>query len=332
MTIYSLLRVDCRGGYIMGKIVKKYKDGMYQFSYQLDRSESLNYREVLLLSNPGITSIASLQVGKHKSRFVLSCQFNNHMELTEYIKKPISENEFFSLMRSIANILVMFTKLQMEQQQLVMNQDYIFVDRSTKTLTVIYLPILQCTKLFDVPNFLLNLFNQLHLSSNQTMIRRYIEFIESGRIFNSLVFEKFTAEQSTKYSGESVDYVNQSVNKIPLDEFKTLPETFFQKKNETKKKVYLMRISTREVIPIEKKVFRIGKDREKVDYAIIDNDLVSGVHADIINKDKKYYICDNYSTNRTYLDDNVVVSQREQELVSGSRLTFADEEFEFFIE
>ena len=52
------------------------------------------------------------------------------------------------------------------------------------------------------------------------------------------------------------------------------------------------------------------------DYLLSDNPAVSRMHAIIHNVDNTYYICDNYSTNATYLNG--------QKLEPGQKL-FADE-------
>lgn len=91
----------------------------------------------------------------------------------------------------------------------------------------------------------------------------------------------------------------------------------------------LIRKRTDEAIRIDKPVFRIGKEEGYVDYLIPDNPAISRSHADIITKDGKYFIYDNSSTNRTYVNNVMIPSLKDIVLEDGATIRMADEEFEF---
>lgn len=91
----------------------------------------------------------------------------------------------------------------------------------------------------------------------------------------------------------------------------------------------LTRVKNGEHISITKQVFKIGKERAKVDYCIPDNNSISRHHASIINKGGVFYLVDMKSTNFTFVNGNKVVPEQEIKLSSGDRFKLADEEFEF---
>ncbi|MCM1543484.1 MAG: FHA domain-containing protein [Blautia sp.] len=91
----------------------------------------------------------------------------------------------------------------------------------------------------------------------------------------------------------------------------------------------LYRGSTEEVILVNKPVFRIGKERNCVDYCVTDNDKVSRNHAEIITRGHRYFVIDLNSRNRTYINEVPLPAQQETEIVGGNRLKLANEEFEF---
>ena len=93
---------------------------------------------------------------------------------------------------------------------------------------------------------------------------------------------------------------------------------------------YLMRIKTNECMTIDKPVVRIGKDEKYVDLTISGNAAVSRSHANIISREGNYYIIDLNSTNRTYVDGQVIPSNVETLIKHGSRITLANEEFAFY--
>lgn len=94
----------------------------------------------------------------------------------------------------------------------------------------------------------------------------------------------------------------------------------------------LIRRKNNDEIIINKPVFRIGKEKSYVDYFVSDNKAISRSHADIITRRKQYYIYDNNSTNKTFVNEIVIPIQREVEIFTGNIIKIGDEEFEFHIE
>ena len=60
----------------------------------------------------------------------------------------------------------------------------------------------------------------------------------------------------------------------------------------------LIRKKNNERITITKAVFKIGKERRKVDYCISDNTNISRSHADVVFKDGQFFIIDNNACER----------------------------------
>lgn len=94
---------------------------------------------------------------------------------------------------------------------------------------------------------------------------------------------------------------------------------------------YLVREKTQEEISVDKPAFRIGKERSFCDYFVSSNNAISRSHADIITKGGRYYIIDNNSTNKTYVDGRVIPVMKEIEIFSGTKLRLANEDFTFYI-
>lgn len=92
---------------------------------------------------------------------------------------------------------------------------------------------------------------------------------------------------------------------------------------------YLIRKKTDERIPLNKPVFRIGKEKSYVDYFISDNTAISRSHANIIMREGKYYVMDTNSTNHTFVNGQLLQSNVETEITHGAVVKLANEEFEF---
>ena len=92
---------------------------------------------------------------------------------------------------------------------------------------------------------------------------------------------------------------------------------------------HLIRTRNNEKIPLNKPVFRIGKERSYVDYFIGDNTAISRSHANIVNHNGEFYVVDTNSTNHTYVNGGMIQSNVETKLSHGTKIRFANEDFEF---
>lgn len=92
---------------------------------------------------------------------------------------------------------------------------------------------------------------------------------------------------------------------------------------------HLIRTKNNEKIPLNKPVFRIGKERSYVDYFISDNTAISRGHANIVNHDGEFFVVDTNSTNHTYVNGGMIQSGVETKLSHGTKIRLANEDFEF---
>lgn len=111
------------------------------------------------------------------------------------------------------------------------------------------------------------------------------------------------------------------------DETMILSEIKFQER--VSDIAYLTRESTNETIEIVSVIFKIGKERQYVDYFIGDNPTVSRSHADILRKENRFYIIDNNSTNHTYIDGEIIPSGKEILLEDGAEIMLGNEKLTF---
>jgi len=93
----------------------------------------------------------------------------------------------------------------------------------------------------------------------------------------------------------------------------------------------MQRVSTGEIVSINKPVFRLGKERSYVDYFVANNNAVSRSHADIITRGSKYFVVDLNSKNHTYVNEQILAPHCETALFDGDRVKLGNEEFLFRI-
>ena len=92
---------------------------------------------------------------------------------------------------------------------------------------------------------------------------------------------------------------------------------------------HLIRTKNNEKIPLNKPVFRIGKERSYVDYFVSDNTAISRGHANIVNHNGEFFVVDTNSTNHTYVNGAMIQSGVETKLTHGDKIRLANEDFEF---
>lgn len=92
---------------------------------------------------------------------------------------------------------------------------------------------------------------------------------------------------------------------------------------------HLIRKRNNEVIPVNKSVFRLGRNYEYNDYMIAENEFVGNSHCHILTRDGEYFIVDDNSKNHTYVNGVMIPPGTEVKLIHGQVFRLADEEFEF---
>lgn len=110
-------------------------------------------------------------------------------------------------------------------------------------------------------------------------------------------------------------------------------KTVMKKGSETGKNAKITRVKTNESVAVSSGQFKIGRERNFVNFFIGDNSTIGRIHAQIDYNDGKYYITDINSLNHTYLgnDSQPIQSGMQYELYSGVHFRLSDEEFIFTI-
>ena len=122
----------------------------------------------------------------------------------------------------------------------------------------------------------------------------------------------------------------KSIPSLSAEKRQPLPELVKKDiPHSTEKFPTLTRRSTGVTVNIDRPVFRIGKERDRVDFCITENRTVSRLHATIYTRNGSCFIEDNNSTNRTYINGTPLIPDREIKLKDGDVLKLSNEEFDF---
>jgi len=135
--------------------------------------------------------------------------------------------------------------------------------------------------------------------------------------------------------GDSIEKPNNSVGRTVIiggsaNEGKTVFKKDLQKSACV---AQLTRTGTNETATIKSNPFKIGKEKNYVDFFVSGNQTVSRIHAQIHNIDGNYFLEDINSTNHSFIGNDTTPIQSGQmyPLQSGMRFRLSDEEFVFKI-
>ena len=131
-------------------------------------------------------------------------------------------------------------------------------------------------------------------------------------------------EENLEKDKNKENNIKKSVTSFEKTQLLEPPE---KKINENDKKYSLVRKSDGEVIPINRSIFRIGKDPSFADLCISENKTVSRKHAEINIKNGTVYIKDLQSTNGTFIDGYKILPENEVEVKNEQKIKISNEEF-----
>lgn len=92
---------------------------------------------------------------------------------------------------------------------------------------------------------------------------------------------------------------------------------------------YLLRLQTGERVELTHFPFLVGTERGSVSYCVTGNAAVSRRHAEFTLQDGECAVCDQRSTNKTYVNDCALVPSIPQLLKDGDELRLGNERFRF---
>ncbi len=99
---------------------------------------------------------------------------------------------------------------------------------------------------------------------------------------------------------------------------------------QTQRCLQLVNTKSGSITDIDKDLFWIGKGAD-CDLRILD-ETVSRKHASVMCKNNHYFLCDNGSTNKTFVNNKEIPPKASVEIFDGARIKFSNVEFSFRIE
>lgn len=318
-----------------------------------DRIDNLTLGMLVNNQMTGVVLISPVQV--KEDRF-FRYNITNTISMQDYLGDTVQKDKLLNVFLQIAETILESGKYMINPTSFMLDVDNVFLDKETEKLSLICIPLLSVVNDGNTCNFFKNVMfsSQFDLEENGDYVGKLITFLNP----KTYTLEKFAQElrEMTKVVDEE-ESIEKSLNENDIvvksnSEDKLKDKVFESDKEEEKPKEteetivtemidtqvlsedvenapFLIRTKTSQKIYILKDEFLIGSDEPNVDYCIAGNHEISDIHAKIVNRDNEYFIIDNNSDNRTYLNGVLVESEEENYIPHGVMIRFADEEYEF---
>lgn len=119
-------------------------------------------------------------------------------------------------------------------------------------------------------------------------------------------------------------------DEIEDEDSEDIPTTVLNQPKRIVKVGVLKRISNSEKREIKGKEYLVGRSL-KCDFSVPDNTAVGRQHAIIITSKERFYLRDNSSVNRTYINGKVIPPQEDIEIFNDTKICLANEDFVFTV-
>lgn len=330
----------------------------------LQYPETINEREYKAITDGFIEGLVPVEIEKSKSEVTVKTTLKGMVTLETYLNSIVSKSMFLSVVTQLIRIIKECENNLLNIGNLLLDYRYIFLDPETQKVNCIFWPIINNQHSFLWSEFFQDLPFHTVFSKDEKhdYVTLYLNYFKHSIPLSINRFERLIAAIKDNNPDSTVlnDYGqtlikenNQEENEASQVKYLDISEVLGISGNhgtgetavlegdsgttvlgvdafEEPAFPYLIREKTQETILVDRQSFRIGKEKN-CDYVVLNNNAVSRIHADIITRNHRYYIIDNHSTNKTYVENRAIPAKKEIEIFSGTKLRLANEEFVFYL-
>jgi hypothetical protein len=355
----------------MGKTTVEQNKNEYTIINRLTYPEAINERELRAIAGGVIEGLIPVTTEQSKKGVLMKSTVEDRMTLQSYFSSVVHKKMFLDTLIQLVAVVKECEKNLMNVTNLMLDWDSIFLDPRTKKVTCLFWPIVNNQHTIVPAEFFRDLPFRVVFSKHEDpeYVSAYIGYFRCQAPFSIHHFEKFILGlmgklvenkshipsgstgperqvprlEEVKGTTGNVAYNplanSEGMEKVPVSETTVLGMVEVDGGTtvlgadlfEEPAFPYLVREKTQETIRINQPSFRIGKERNDCDYVVADNNAVSRNHVDILTRNRRYYIVDNRSTNKTFVDGRVIPVEKEIEIFSGTKIRLANEDFVFYI-
>lgn len=292
----------------------------FTLNFKVDKGIDLNREELDIFNTEFAGNKVMCKCNYTDNSMVLTYVIPATLPLEQFLNKQLYRGELLDILSNIVNQLIFLENNEMSRDKVMLNMRYMYIELSNLNVQLLYMPVEKKFAGRSVSEFLQLLINKVRYAEIKCVncVEQIMDYIDDSDKLNLKEF---------------YDFLQKLKNNIAVSEEEKEYEdgtTVLKTKPNDSIVPYLLRLSTNEMIPINKDSFRIGKSFES-DFQILDNRRVSRRHCTIKLKEGKCYIRDNESTNHTYINGVQIEPNKFYPINSNDYIRMADEEFKFWM-
>ena len=262
-------------------------------------------------------------------------EITDKMSLKKYLTQKLAKGEVLGLLKNIAQAAAYVNEAGLKQENLLLDVDLVLVDQESGNASLIYLPVEEHDlKIKSLRAFLKEIIVNIIYDENEDLdyVGRLIAGINTNKDLTGTDLLDLIEDLRNRTAVRE-EPVQAPAAADPVSEFGELKDDEAAAAIAAEKDIipvpYLIRDKTGDKVYIEKDEFMIGKIAGIADCLISDNPTVSRMHAIIKKVNGVYYVCDNYSTNSTFLNGERLEPGKDYLLVDKAKIYFANDGFVF---
>ncbi len=303
----------------MGETNKSYDE--FTLNFKLEEDVPVDQYELTMYNYDFVGNQTNCQIVSVNGVRALQFKIPATLPLEQFLRKQLYKGEFLSIISNILNQLIYFTENNMSLNKLLLNIHYMYIELSTLDIQLIYMPVNKKFADCNVTEFIQTFISKVRFADMDCVecVDKILKYLDSKLMFNLPDFYHFilSLEQETIFEDDAEKGESGTTVLATSDNYDNpVP--------------YLVRLRTNELIPIIKKEFMIGKSAD-ADYQITDNKKVSRKHVVFKISNGECYICDNDSTNHTFINGKLIQPGVEIMLQNDDYIRLGDEEFRYWV-
>ncbi|WP_428909696.1 FHA domain-containing protein [Niallia sp. Krafla_26] len=180
----------------MGITTVKQRRKKYIVENKLTPSESVNEREFKVIAGGMLESLIPMKMEKSRKGFVLKSKIAGMDSLQSYFSEAVSKDMFLDVVSQLIAIVKECERNLMNVNNLMLDDEYIFLDRKTQIVKCVFWPVFKNEHVFEVARFFHDLPFRVVFTKNENhdYITRYLQYFKSHSPFSLKSFEKLIHE------------------------------------------------------------------------------------------------------------------------------------------
>lgn len=295
------------------------KPGCFTLTFKPSKGQQLNQNEVYVIGSGRCGRLLNSEVRASERKICLTYSTEGLVTFEDYLRlNPVNKSTLLVILNNLAATVREAEDGHLTRERILWSLRFAFINPSTMRIYMTYVPLQPFEAVGDIKPFILDMIAKCNFSANEDSdyVQKLVQDLNSVTVY--------TVKRLESYCDKIEKEIAQ---KKAIDD----NEEHEGSGKRILRSVWLVPSDGSDKIYINKSPFCIGRQKDVTDYQIC-NDSVSRKHANIINKDDKYYIVDLKSSNGTYVDGKKLPVIEKAELTDGMRIRFANSDYVIHID